>query len=134
MTSTGSISNLSKALLKAQRNIGSAVKGAKNPFFKSSYADLGSVMEACKEALNEQGISVLQPVGNDNGINHVETILLHESGEFISDRLSLPAAKNMQELGSAISYVSAPTPRAGGFKPKTVAAGNTVAEDDGFDD
>ena len=72
---------LAAALLKAQRNIGAAVKGSKNPFFKSSYADLGSVMEACKEQLNNEGITVLQPVVSDGSTTYVETVLVHESGE-----------------------------------------------------
>lgn len=95
---------LPAALNRAQKNIGAAKKGSANPFFKSSYADLGSVMEACKEALNNEGISVLQPVGRDSLGDFVETILLHTSGERISGKMYLTAVKNMQELGSAISY------------------------------
>src|ERR1035437_4743809 len=62
MRTSSGIAKIAAALNKAQRNIGSATKGAANPFFKSKYADLGSVMEACKEALNNEGITVLQPV------------------------------------------------------------------------
>ena len=105
MKHSESIKNISNALVKAQRNIGAASKDAKNPFFKSKYADLGAVMEACKDALNEQGISVLQPVSSDAIQHSVETILLHESGEFISDTMRLELSKgDMQALGSAISY------------------------------
>lgn len=92
--------------MKAQKEIGAAKKGAINPFFKSKYADLGSVMEACKEKLNKQGIVVLQPIiTNQNGVC-VETILLHESGEYISGKMQIVCkeANNPQAQGSAITY------------------------------
>lgn len=105
MVTSPTLAKLAPALLKAQRKIGGAKKGAANPFFKSKYADLGSVMEACKDALNEEGIVVLQPAGSDASGNYVETILLHESGEMMSRRLYLVLSKpDMQQLGSAISY------------------------------
>ena len=87
-----------------------AKKGAANPFFKSKFADYNSVLEACKGALNDEGISILQPhsmtrVG-DETIAVVETMLLHESGEFISSetKIEVVKAKDPQALGSAISY------------------------------
>lgn len=106
MNRSDTITKIAPALLKAQKNIGAATKGSSNPFFKSKYADLGSVMEACKDALNEAGISVLQPPVVTTGDRHaVETILLHESGEFFATTMMLELPKpNMQELGSAISY------------------------------
>lgn len=106
MTRSESITKIAVALSKAQKNIGAAAKGAANPFFKSKYADLGSVMEACKEALNAEGITVLQPVTTTlEGKHAVETVLLHESGEFISSVMTLELTKtNMQDLGSAITY------------------------------
>jgi hypothetical protein len=104
MKTSESIKNLSAALNRAQKKIGAAVKGSANPFFKSRYADLGAVMEACKDQLNSEGITVLQPVYSDETGDYVETILLHESGEFMSSRMRLLASKNMQELGSNTSY------------------------------
>lgn len=105
MKTSNSVTKIAAALNKAQRNIGAATKGTANPFFRSKYADLGSVMEACKEALNDQGISILQPVVSDETGDYVETMLLHESGEYVSSRMKLVVNKpNMQELGSAISY------------------------------
>lgn len=105
MNRSESISKISAALLKAQRKIEGASKGADNPYFKSKYANLNSVMEACKEALNENGISVLQPISSDEHGEYVETTLLHESGEFITSRMKLILAKNdMQAFGSAVSY------------------------------
>lgn len=116
MKTSETITKIAPALLAAQRNIGAAVKGSTNPFFKSKYADLGAVMEACKDALNENDIVVLQPVGMDGERTYVETILLHTSGEYISDRMlvtivptpvkqnSLETITTPQAQGSAITY------------------------------
>jgi len=106
MKTSDTIGKISLALLKAQRKMGAATKDAKNPFFKSNYADLGSVMEVCKDPLNEEGIVILQPVSSNEAGHFVETRLLHESGEFISTesmRLELNKV-DMQQLGSAITY------------------------------
>ena len=98
------------ALLKVQKNMGSAKKGADNPFFKSKYADLGSVMEACKQNLNDEGIFVIQTpsvVTNETGEtdHYLSTTLMHESGQFISGEMKLIMQKNdMQQYGSAITY------------------------------
>jgi hypothetical protein len=107
MKTSTTIIKIAPALLAAQKEIGSASKDAVNPFFKSKYADLGSVMEACKEALNKNGITVLQPVGTDGmGATLLETILLHESGEFMSDTMSVTVKQqnDPQAQGSAITY------------------------------
>lgn len=106
MKSSNTIVELAKALNKAQAKMGGAVKGAANPYFKSKYADLNSVIEACKEHLNSEGISVIQPVVSDETGDHVETILVHTSGEYIASRMRLKVQKenDMQAYGSAISY------------------------------
>jgi hypothetical protein len=107
MKTSESIIRIAPALLAAQKEIGSASKDAINPFFKSKYADLGSIMEACKEALNKNGIIVLQPVGTDHmGTTSLETILLHESGEFMSDTMTVTVKQqnDPQAQGSAITY------------------------------
>lgn len=102
MKTSESIVKIAPALLKSQRETGAAKKDSTNPFFHSKYADLGAVMEACKGPLNNNGITVLQPVVGAN----VETILIHESGEWMSSETPIVAksANDPQALGSAISY------------------------------
>ncbi len=51
--------NIATALASAQTKMGKALKDATNPHFRSKYADLGSVMDACMPALNEAGIAVI---------------------------------------------------------------------------
>ncbi len=102
MKTSESIVNITKALLEAQKLIGAAKKGATNPFFHSKYADLGSVMEACKDKLNDSGVTILQPI---MGMT-VETVLVHTSGEWMSSETPIvcKAEHDPQALGSAITY------------------------------
>jgi hypothetical protein len=106
MICSPSISKISSAILLAQKEISGAKKGATNPFFKMKYSDLGSVMEACKDAFNNHGISVIQPIELIDGINILKTVLLHESGEYITSsmKVSCKNPENPQEMGSAITY------------------------------
>ena len=97
---------IAAALARAQMNMGKALKQSANPAFRSKYADLGNVMDACLPALNEAGIALIQPTGEDAHGRFVETILIHgESGESLSCRVPLIVAKNdMQGYGSAVTY------------------------------
>lgn len=102
MNRSETLGKLAAALVKAQAKIKFASKDANNPFFKSKYADLPAVIDAIKEPLNSNGISFLQIVT----VEGVETVLLHESGEFISGTTAIIVAKqnDPQALGSAITY------------------------------
>lgn len=101
-----SISNVAKALVSAQKEMSNAVKDSKNPFFKSSYADLNAIREAVLPACNANGISVLQSNIYFEGKKFVQTIALHESGEFISGITEILSVKetDAQAQGSGISY------------------------------
>jgi len=83
-----------------------AHRDSANPYFKSTYADLASVYDACRDALHENGIALLQPASSPAGeVYGVETVLLHESAQWISDTLFLKPTKNdPQAAGSAITY------------------------------
>lgn len=106
MNKSDSIVTIAKALATAQSEMGSATKDAKNPFFKSSYADLNAIREAVLPVLNRHKITVLQPTIEVDGHSFVETVLLHETGEFISSVTPIIAAKqnDAQSHGSGISY------------------------------
>lgn len=106
MNKSESIVKIASALLGAQKEMGDAVKTAKNPFFKSSYSDLNAVREAAIPALNANGIGVFQPTIMKDGNSYVETLLLHESGEWISSETAIVYAKagDPQGQGSGISY------------------------------
>ena len=97
---------IASALLKAQSEMSNPKKGATNPFFKSKYADLNAIREAVIPTLNENGISVLQPIVHVDGKNFVKTILLHESGELMDSLTEIIYNKqnDAQAQGSGISY------------------------------
>lgn len=96
---------LATALAKAQANIKTALKDSKNPHFKSSYADLTSIWEACRDALAKNGLSVVQIPGFDANDVWLETMILHSSGESISGRYPLrPQQNTPQAYGSALTY------------------------------
>lgn len=106
MQTSPSLKELAAALAKAQSEIAGAKKDSNNPFFKSSYADLESVWSACREPLTKNGLSVSQLLGSAEDGIYLTTVLMHASGEFISDRVKIPIAKpnDPQALGSATSY------------------------------
>lgn len=106
METSQTISKIAPALLAAQKEMGNAVKDSTNPYFKSQYADLNSVREACIPALNKHGISVLQPNVYIDGKPFVQTLLLHESGEFIAGFTEIVFAKqnDAQAHGSGVTY------------------------------
>ena len=97
---------VSAAFVKAQKAFGPALKTSTNPHFKSRYADLAACVEAVIDALNANGIALMQRTHPDDTGVTVETILLHESGEQISSgTLHVPAAKaDPQGYGSALTY------------------------------
>lgn len=103
---TESIGKLAKALAKAQAAIKGAKKDAENPFFKSNYADLASVWDACREALSSNGLAVTQVTEIVDGTIVLRTILMHSSGESISGILPVMVGEKAtaQQLGSAITY------------------------------
>lgn len=93
------------ALAKAQAQIEGAARSSVNPHFKSKYADLSSAWDACREALTNNGFSVMQFPDFDGDLVHVETILAHAEGFERSRVCRLPVAKkDAQGVGSAITY------------------------------
>ncbi len=93
------------ALIKAQSEMGIALKNADNPHFKSKYADLSSVVDATMQPFTDNGFAVLQPCGNDEKGHFVETVLLHESGDSFKSKVYLVLSKNdMQGYGSCVTY------------------------------
>ena len=99
------IAELASALSKAQGEMGSAKKGADNPFFKSKYADLSEVIKAIKEPFAAYGLSYTQfPVMREDAAG-VVTVLMHESGQYMRSTYTIPLIKqDAQAVGSCITY------------------------------
>lgn len=99
------INEISAALAKAQGQIEGASKGKVNPAFKSKYADLASIWDACREALSTNGLAVLQiPNETPDGML-LTTMVTHSSGQWFRSSYPVrPVQATPQGLGSAITY------------------------------
>jgi len=96
MQQSESIANLAKSLSAVQGKLTYAKKDSKNPFFKSNYADLESVWDACRDLLSSNGLAVSQFPGLYSELDKsmsLTTILTHNSGEWISQEMSMPLSK-----------------------------------------
>lgn len=94
MPQSESIKELATALFKVQGELTYAKKDSANPFFKSTYADLESVWDACRSLLAKNGLSVIQMPGNFyEGRMWLITRLCHQSGEWIEQEMSVPVGK-----------------------------------------
>lgn len=103
MEKSESINEIGGALLAFHKEVSNIAKTSENPFFKSKYADLSSILDAIKEPLQKSGLSFVQFPTGEYGLT---TLLIHgESGEWIKGEYSLkPAQETPQGRGSAITY------------------------------
>ena len=108
MNRSETISKLALALVKFNNEVSSIPKDAKNPFYHSEYVTLDKLIISTRDILQKNGLSVMQfPLSVDGKIG-IQTMLLHESGEFIeSEPLYMTPAKvnDPQVAGSIISYL-----------------------------
>ena len=106
MEKSESIKELATALAKAQGSMKGALKDSANPFFKSKYADLASVVEAVREALGANGLSYVQIAHDAEHAAKIETVIMHSSGEWLScGSVGVPVSKDdAQGFGSAMTY------------------------------
>jgi len=107
MNSSPSVKELATALAIVQGQLTFAKKDSKNPFFKSNYADLESVWDACRELLSANGLAIMQFPGDYvDGNMTLTTVMTHSSGEWVAQNMSLPVSKpDAQGAGSAITYM-----------------------------
>jgi hypothetical protein len=105
MKKSENIEKLTTALNKAQAEMGGAVKGEANTFFKNKYADLSSIIKVIKPSFANNGLSYSQfPITSENRIG-VETVIFHSSGQFVSNEFTMNVPKaDPQSAGSVITY------------------------------
>ncbi len=105
MNKSESIAKLSAALVKASAELSNPPFDSTNPHFKNKYAGLAGTRDHINAVLPKFGLAVSQLVGSGERGPVVETMLIHESGEWISERLEMPASKqDAQGWGSATTY------------------------------
>lgn len=102
-----SITELAAALSKAQSEIRTAGYNKQNPFFKNSYADLESVVEASRPSLTKNNLAVSQNlVTNDDGAIYLYSILMHVSGQYLESRIRiLPPKNDMHSISGYNTYM-----------------------------
>lgn len=108
MTQSEIINELASALSKAQGEMQAAIKDKTNPFFKSSYADLGSVWDAARPVLSKYGLCIMQTteIVPDGSRIIMVTTLAHTSGQWVKSYLPLNPSKNdSQGVGAAMTYL-----------------------------
>lgn len=151
MNSSPSVKELATALAVVQGQLTFAKKDSKNPFFKSNYADLESVWDACRTLLSDNGLAIMQFPGDYvDGNMTLTTVMTHSSGEWVAQNMSLPVSKpDAQGAGSAITYMrryalaaivgvvqadddgnsaSAPTDKATSITPQQISSINSLIE------
>lgn len=105
MNHSESIKELAGALCKAQGDMQNPKFDTQNPFFKSVYASLASVRNTVIPVFSKHGLSVIQSLRSTEKGVECETMLMHISGEWVADTLSLPITKHdAQGYGSAATY------------------------------
>lgn len=112
MKTSESVREITKALVSFNSTVGAICKSAENPFFKSSYADLSSIIMHITPHLNQNGLVVVQTGSevDENSVawqkcTKVTTRLMHTSGEWIEDSVLIPMGKvDAQGMGSAFTY------------------------------
>jgi len=105
METSETLTELAPALAKAQALIQGAQKSKINPAFRSHYADLADIWEACRGPLTTHGFSIVQVPTTDGAALTVTTRLLHASGEWIEDAWTMVAKDaSPQALMSCLTY------------------------------
>lgn len=102
-----SLDKLYAALAKAQLEMLPAKTGSSNPYFKSKYADLASIVKASRKALATNGLAVIQRiVRNGSAGMTLLTRLCHASGQWIESSMTVnPPKQDIQSLGSYLTYL-----------------------------
>jgi hypothetical protein len=103
---------LTKALAQAQGDFPPVPKSRTNPHLKNKYATLDDVINTIRAPLKAHGLSFVQPLSNGtDGAVVLETIIMHESGEWISTTAHVPAmgenrgVNELQSFGAALTYM-----------------------------
>lgn len=99
------IKNITAALIKAKKQFKPVLKNAVNPHYNKKYGNIESYLDATEEALLANGIFVTQVFTNRDGLDFIDTILLHESGESIKSEMHIiHGTQDPQKLGSLLTY------------------------------
>ena len=93
--------NLYTKLNEVKKEIGAISKDSTNPFFKSKYFDINSLLRHVEPLLQKNGLLLLQPIIKGEVFSEILDV---ESGESVTSSIPLPNMEDPQKLGSAVTY------------------------------
>jgi hypothetical protein len=93
--------SINQKLFNLQQEIGTISKDTSNPFYKSKYFDINSLINQLNPLLKKHRLLLLQPIEED--CVYSKLICVDGTGGVIS-ALKLPEINDPQKLGSAITY------------------------------
>jgi hypothetical protein len=133
MRRTDSITALAPALVAALAEIEGAEQSGENTHLKSKYATLEDVIDATRGVLAKHKLGLVQIPGTiEDGKLNLETMILHESGEYIIGDFQMTVGKgDPQSVGSALTYARRYAQKAGLNIPDLDDDGQGVKEADG---
>ena len=118
-------SNIYIKLWKAKQEIGKVTKGNDNPYFKSKYADLNTLIEATEPILLKYDLIVLQPIINGCVCTRIINI---DNGEYVESSLQLPVVTDPQKQIAGVTYFRRATLQSLLSLQAVDDDGNTVSE------
>jgi hypothetical protein len=92
--------NFYEKLAAVKAEVGRISKDSSNPFFKSKYFDVNSLLLHVEPIIQKNGLLLLQPIQD----NLVKSIIFDTNGFSIESGIVLPELNDPQKLGSAITY------------------------------
>ncbi len=91
-------------LLEFQKRVSAISKDSVNPFFKSKYFDVNTVIDTIKPILNEVGLVITQGLDHSNGHNMIVTKVMDGRECLAISEMLIPEQTDVQKLGAAITY------------------------------
>ena len=92
--------NFYEKLAAVKSEVGRISKDSNNPFFKSKYFDINSLLMHVEPIIQKNGLLLLQPIQD----NLVKSIIYDTNGFSIESGINLTGITDPQKLGSAITY------------------------------
>ena len=92
--------NIYSKLYDLQNELGAISKDATNPFYKSKYFDINSLIGQLKPLLQKHNLLLIQPITD----NQVRSVIYDLDGGSVESSMPLPTDLDAQKLGSAITY------------------------------
>lgn len=97
------MSNIYTKISSVQNKIGKLSKDKTNPFYKSQYFDINSLLEQLQPLLKEEGLTVIQPLTNVEGRPAIKTVVT-DGTDAIEETITMPDIQDPQKVGSAVTY------------------------------